>query len=406
MARRSALYLVFPALVACAADFEPASTVNSVRVLAVQKDKPYARPGETVHLDMLVSDSSPKPRPLQITWLGGFCENPLGDSYLGCFANLGGKTTGPLGLPEGVVIGQGPTFSVPVTSTIISKRPPPANRRQPPYGTSFVFFTACAGHIDAAPPDEIAAHQFPIACYDDKKNRIGNDGFVAGYSEIFAYDKFRNENPIVTGFEVDGQTVTPDCIGVECVAQGIPLPPDAGAQDAGSSATTGAGSGSTSLEGGADGSAGDGSADASSPSSGKADAGHAPKPPPKAVDPCTQDSPACIDQCTEEKQDDCKPKHSIKLIVDQASVEHDSVQEQMQGATVYEQLWINYYTEQGKVPVEAKLLGDATAGYQEAHQTDLLPPKTAGVFHVWGVAHDNRGGTQWARITMSARPAP
>jgi hypothetical protein len=372
--------------------------VSTLRVLAVQKDNPYARPGETVNLSMLVSDGAPTPRALQITWLGGFCENPLGDRYAGCFADLAGKQgAGPFGLPEGVVVGQGPTFSVPLTPTIISRRPPPVNRRQTPYGVSYVFFTACAGQIGPAPAGEL----FPIACFDTKtKGRVSPEGFVAGYSEIFAYDELRNQNPIVTGFEVDGQAVAPDCIGVDCVAQGIPLPPDAGAPGASPLGDAGPTS--------QDGSAADASpsADASSPEGGKADGGHVkkpPPPPPQVADPCDHDTPACIDMCTEPKQDDCKPKHSIKLIVDPASVEHDTVQESTQGGTVYEQLWIDYYTEQGKIPVEVKLLGDATAGYQEAHESELLAPRKPGVFHVWGVAHDNRGGTQWARITMGAR---
>ena len=43
-------------LLGCGPDFDPPSELHSLRVLAVQKDLPYAQPGQTVNLQMLWQD--------------------------------------------------------------------------------------------------------------------------------------------------------------------------------------------------------------------------------------------------------------------------------------------------------------------------------------------------------------
>ncbi|HVU00211.1 MAG TPA: hypothetical protein VHE30_00615 [Polyangiaceae bacterium] len=393
MRRSVLLSLLLPALAGCAPDFEPASTLNTLRVLAVQKDKPYAKPGDTVTLRMLYTDASPDaPRPVQVLWLGGFCENPLGDLYAGCFAGLEGGSTGAsnagaLGFPPGVVVGQGPTFQISLTKDIISRRPPPPNPKQPRYGISFVFFAVCAGTIEANPnalgPNPSEA--FPLACFGAGHERIGPEGFVAGYTEIFAYDQITNENPIVTGFQVDGQDVKPECIGADCIPSEITPPSsDGGVTPDGAAA---------SLDGGSD----------AAPQTGSGGAGGSGGAPPvQTPDPCKSDSPACIDVCPPGRKDsDCE--HTIELVVDPASEEQDGVAVAIEGGNVFEQQWINHYTERGKIPTEVKLLGDATQGFRDSHPTKLVAPHTAGPFHVWAVAHDNRGGANWVRVLMSAR---
>src|SRR5438132_1286666 len=55
--------LVLLAFVACAPkDFTPASFVDTLRVLAVRADKPFAAPGENVQLTALVVDPNGKDR--------------------------------------------------------------------------------------------------------------------------------------------------------------------------------------------------------------------------------------------------------------------------------------------------------------------------------------------------------
>src|SRR5438105_3550081 len=67
--------LVLLAFVACAPkDFTPASFVDTLRVLAVRADKPFAAPGENVQLTALVVDPNGKDRPIAFAF--GTCINP------------------------------------------------------------------------------------------------------------------------------------------------------------------------------------------------------------------------------------------------------------------------------------------------------------------------------------------
>ena len=124
-------------------------------------------------------------------------------------------------------------------------------------------------------------------------------------------------------------------------------------------------------------------------------------PPPACVQ--NPDEPRCFDICTTGNRDTC-PKHTVKLILDKSKIrEHDQAQEAISGDALEEQMWINYYTDGGKLEHDVKLLNDARTGYNDAHSADLRTPLELAPFHVWAVAHDNRGGTQWARVTLSTR---
>src|SRR5688572_12864624 len=68
----------------CSDDFDPASRVVNLRVLAVQADKPFAKPGDTVQLSALFHD--PKERPL--TWAFGICPEADSTSALSCIQHV------------------------------------------------------------------------------------------------------------------------------------------------------------------------------------------------------------------------------------------------------------------------------------------------------------------------------
>ncbi len=96
----------------CAPEFAKVSEIETLRVLGVQKDKPYAAPGEEVTLSMLWDDGSPdRGRPIKRAWLAGACSNPVGDSFIGCFqaaSDLFGGAGGASGeggpeIPEGPI---------------------------------------------------------------------------------------------------------------------------------------------------------------------------------------------------------------------------------------------------------------------------------------------------------------
>src|SRR5215471_4846300 len=86
----------FVAFVACGVgDFDPASKVDSVRILALRADEPYAKPGDAVHLEVLAVDQrADRSRPMTIYWIPFVCLNPPNDAYYACFAPGGGGDGG------------------------------------------------------------------------------------------------------------------------------------------------------------------------------------------------------------------------------------------------------------------------------------------------------------------------
>jgi hypothetical protein len=398
------------AIVACASRFDPASKIVSLRVLAVQKDKPYAHPGDTVHLRMLLTNGAAfedagKGKEITVTWLTG-CQNPDGDEYLNCFADLAKPGANLLKILGSFQQSVGLETSLTLSPDILD-RPAPQNPDQPINGSAFVFFVACAGYLDVAK----SSTGFPFACFDrDTQKQLGADEFVAGYTEVFAYRKVTNANPIVKGIHVDGKSVVPDCIGEACIEleqrelqiasdnSGSPVV-EAGAPPSVDSGGLGRRDAEASMSS-LDATARDGSAAGGSSSAGGAPAA----PPPTPPITCGEKDPACFDVCTTDDQNKC-PKIIVDVDMDQRdNAESDSVQESIEHRTVQEQMWVNYYSDAGKYEHDVKLLRDATTGWNPAHSADLRIPQEIGHFHVWTVAHDNRGGTEWARITLATRP--
>jgi hypothetical protein len=327
----------------CAPEFERPSELRTLRVLAVQKDKPYARPGETVNLEMLWHDglyeegSTEPRRPVQIAWLSG-CFDPPADLFYGCFADLPDPqfstcTTGGAEPCE--------RFSFEMPADVISRRPRPLDPTQPPYGIAFVFFAACAGTLGPAPATS-EQRAFPIGCFDAGGQPLGPEDFVAVYSIVFSYDAFANQNPIITGFEFNGEPVPADqmCIGGECQDKVFP------------DVACGAG--------------------------------------------------PCIETCEEDGDPvDCDGT-KFRPIVDRSSAELDEISVVTRGRTLGEQMWINYYVDRGGVKSDARLLNDAVAGWNDDYGTELFGPKDAGRLRIWAVVHDNRGGMSWASIAARA----
>ncbi|MBM4361406.1 MAG: hypothetical protein FJ104_01905 [Deltaproteobacteria bacterium] len=360
----------------CGAEFDSPSELRSLRVLAVKKDRPYARPGDTVRLQMALDDASAKDgRRVNVTWFSG-CENPPGDLYAGCFLELASAPPGDLaGLFR---LGEGLTFDFPISPEILSDRPPPLNPRQPPFGTAFVFFAACAGEVRLEPVDP-KSPAFPIGCYTPEGKRVGAEGFVAGYTQVFVYDGYVNRNPRITGIQIDGQRVEPECIGEACIplleqelglVSTVPGAGDAGAPDGGA------------------------------PDGGATDGGAPGAPAPS--DPCDPVGFGCFNVCTKEDPDAC-PDHSVEVVVDPTSVDPNGPLEAIEDRKILEQMWVKYYVDSGKLLESTRLLNDAAEGWNEEADAKLLTPQEPGLFHLWAVAQDNRGGADFVRVRLKAR---
>lgn len=334
-------FLAAAACVGCGAAFDPPSEVNTLRILAVQKDKPYARPGDSVDLSMLWYDGAANgEREISRLWVSG-CFNPAGDAYFGCFATLGaGTADGSGSFPENVSVGSGDSFTFQLPDDIITSRPPPLDPLQPRYGLAIVFFAACAGRLEVFTPEQDGA--LPLRCLDDANQPLGSDDFVAGYTNVFAYEDFENQNATITGFELDGAALDDQtfCVGTDCLES---VAPDNEELDC-------------------------------------------------------PDDPRCVAACDANGDPDC-PELPLRPVVTRQSAEADSVAREAYGRNLQEQMWINYYVSRGSVTSSVRLLNDATSGWNPAYATKLLAPREPGPVMIWAVVHDNRGGVQWARVT-------
>jgi hypothetical protein len=341
-------------LCGCGPRFDPPNQLTTLRILGVQKDLPYAKPGQTVNLSILWEDASPAAgRNVRITWSGP-CFDPAGDLYYGCFSQpevfaslFSGSSsdTTSFVMPTDYVTNPTAMAGDQKTAPIIR---PATGENNTGYGIAFVFFAACAGTLTPIKTSDPTA--LPVGCMDDSGKLLDSDDFVAGYTAIYAYDQFTNNNPVITGFQFNGQELPPTsvCIGDGCTSIAESPPPTADSIDC------------------------------------------AGMPP----------DPRCIPTCANDGQSPCHG-YPIQPTVDQAkSQEQDDVSVEQLGHPVGEQMWIDYYTDGGGFKSGTRLLNDATSGWNPDYGTDFYASKDAKVSRVWALVHDNRGGVSWAGIEL------
>ena len=396
---------VLPGLGGCGSDFDSQDRVKTLRVLAVRKDPPYAAPAAypaaptDVELTMLSHDGSRRfdepVRPIERLWFSG-CDDLPGDIYFTCLARISalwklytakhapdslqpGDSWSPVddlpatlsddersqaimalvsqvnanippSLGEAYLkayrIGSGERFTYPIPPLIVENHPPSSDSAVPPYGLSFIFFTACAGHIDLSPDwndlnlnDKLndASRGFPFLCKDDQGNALGPDDFVAGYTQQFVYgDGTANRNPVIEGVNFDGQPAVADayCVGNDCVPQGT-------------------------------------------------------------RDLCSITGvphvPACSGKC---------PKYEFRPLLDPAKNDDLDLFASGGSNSIGEQMWIDYYSDRGTLEHTVRNLRDAKLGWFDDHADSWTPPADAGPVNLWAVVHDNRGGTDWLRLSV------
>lgn len=365
-----ALSWLVPVLLGCGAEFDPGSELAGLRVLAVKKSAPYAHPGTQVELELLWHDMVPDRAPPQIAWLA-FCQNPPGDLFEGCFTQVptapDAETLAQLvsraSLPAPGADKANDRFSFRTSPDIIRSRPPPKDPTAVPYGLDYVLFAVCAGTLDLR-----TDRPFPFVCYleqDDEPGlssgdvELGAGDFVVGYSTVFAYDELQNQNPLISGVQWRDLELRP---GRAPALAGEPLdmaplaPEDLCIGDA--------------------------------------------CPPALASD----DPSVCPEALTLEacNSDSCEGVEAGP-IVDPASAETDSAASALRANTLEEQMWVNYYVSHGEVSEEVRLLNDAAQGWNPDAGTKYKASKEPGVAYLWSVAHDNRGGVDWARLRICVR---
>jgi hypothetical protein len=230
-----------------------------------------------------------------------------------------------------------------------------------------VFFAACAGQLEVLTG---SGSEAPFVCYDEVDgvpgfsagdDRKDSRDFVLGYSAIFAYDEYRNNNPLITGVQFGAATLWPDSpadVAAAAPAGAVLLP----ARDL---------------------CIGDGC--------------ELPSPEADDIEPCLD--ALTLDACVE---DDCTTT-DVQPLVDPSSAEVDDAASARGSGTLGEQMWVNYYSSAGEFDEEVRLLNDAVAGFRTDTSSAYKAADTARVSHLWTVAHDNRGGTEWARLRVCTR---
>jgi hypothetical protein len=93
----------------------------------------------------------------------------------------------------------------------------------------------------------------------------------------------------------------------------------------------------------------------------------------------------------------------VQPLVDPASAELDDAASARSAEMLGEQMWVNYYASAGEVSEEVRLLNDAVTGFNTDTATEYEAADEPRVSYVWAVAHDNRGGTEWARVRVCTR---
>ncbi len=344
-------------LAGCGEESDPISKVDSLRILAVDCDAPFAAPGSQPELEMLVVDGSPKalgadgtPRPVQTLWLGS-CVNPAGDSYAECFpslhravAELTDEQLASGLVPEGIEdgsVGFGEHFSARIPEDVITSRPQPKGIVEP-YGVVMVFYAACAGELHHA-VDADKERDLPVRCLDPETGEeLGQEDFEFGYYPIYAYDELRNARPVIERTAIAGSTEETAC--------------DAAA-DCGDEERCGS-------------------------------AGH-----------CIP----VVAACHEDKAKDC-PEIALELRVSKDSAELATSAFIEPSFAPTENLWVNFYSQQGSFERSARVVHESGSGWTADYSgrwRAKVEPNTE--VRLYAVVRDSRGGVTWVSRDVFVR---
>lgn len=153
---------LFALAVACGGDFDPGSRVSKLRVLAVRSNAPFARPGETVGLSVLVVD----PAQRHLSYGFALCRNPRSSSVLECLASA---DPSPLTVDDRADL----QLTVPDVKSL------------------GIVVAACPGALRYA-----AGAPLPFVC-EAGGRALSLEEFELGIKRVFVRARDRNENPSI-----------------------------------------------------------------------------------------------------------------------------------------------------------------------------------------------------------------
>jgi hypothetical protein len=200
MSRALPVFAAVALVAGCGNNFDPASRIASVRILAARADRPYARPGDSVQVDLLAVDGrADRSRPMALFWIPAPCINPPDDAYYACYPSF--EALFARGVDLTSALAAGPAFSFPI--------PADALEAGAAFGSAVVFAMACAGHVQYVGQRGPSPLGVPFACFDDGGAELGPDTFVFAYARIFVSAALTNANPVIDALTFDGQRVQP-----------------------------------------------------------------------------------------------------------------------------------------------------------------------------------------------------
>lgn len=92
----------------------------------------------------------------------------------------------------------------------------------------------------------------------------------------------------------------------------------------------------------------------------------------------------------------------VKALIDKSSAEADPGALDPDGKQLLEMLWVDYYTSGGTLEKSARLVNDATKGWNEELGVKYTPPAPGEKAYLFAVVHDNRGGIGWVKRRIVA----
>jgi hypothetical protein len=172
-------------LLACDQEFEPGSKITSPRILALQADRPYARPGEQVELSLLAAN----PDGAALQWAWATCTLPESSTIQSCIDGLDAELErfDPEEGPLRVTVPEGALTAVPAeqkASALIG-----------------VVVVACPGELRSGETAGV-----PARCVDANGRERSIDDIEFGIKRIFLREHDRNANPTIERVTWDGKT--------------------------------------------------------------------------------------------------------------------------------------------------------------------------------------------------------
>jgi len=319
--------------------------VTSVRVLGVRAEQASFAPGQTSRLSMLCADGSRggTQSPACVTEVAWFadCNNPKNNDPLTCIDHYASWVEGFSSsvADTDTTLFQGafavaPTFDFTAPNDVLGSVTTVSGQAVH-YGTSYVFFAACAGRLVAA---KGVKGRLPLDCRDPQSNELlGASHFVIGVTTLYSYDQINSANPELDGVRFDEQSVPT----AACIAN----------------SDCGAGFG------------------------------------------CSSDGLCApvVTHCDKNIRNSCVP-HCLQLDVSVKSFFLSGL-DGLPIASPKKSVWVDYYTNAGAVPDDARYALHAPATNSDVSRSDcalwrapMFPTTEA---HLWAVVRDDRGGLTW-----------